>query len=353
MISSLKKFEEPRILGAIVGMTYFLFLLWQPPVSSKGILIDQFILNQYESNPPAYVILCKVIHFISSGSALTFEVITYALLATLWGALVLHWSQFLRAKASSAPWILLLIMCNPAILDFHLLCTRQSFSLGLFFLITSLPLNPFGWRNLCCYALAIGFHYSILPLILLFLLLRGKMRVSKKAATLYLIGITILSFTALTLLSHTRLAEVIPEPLYGKRFMTVNPELVNEYELKGRSWAEGTGINSSFFNHEGNVQWFYLVGSLALSITLIWGRTSQYSGPNGAPVLLASLACMIVFNFYPGCNRLIYSIVIPSLIYFPLLLSKPLINFSKWPSPVIETLSVFCAVVVFNMMIYN
>lgn len=332
-----------------LGLFLFVFLFFYPDQSSKGIILDQFDRQLFSQSPVAFAGLFRVLHFLTNGNQLGFEIIFFGLLSILWAMVALRWATLLKPNEAASAWIVFLVICNPMALDFHVLASRHSYSLALFFLAASFTRAPWSWGSVCLFALSIGFHYSTAPLVLLFILFRGRGEFSIQRGRRVLAGITVISFVALSLFTHTRLAESIPDALYKKRFISANSELVNDYRGPkiGQPW--GVGFN----NHESHVQWFYLGAALGLGWLLLRIEKQDYLGPNGVPMMLAALGCVVIFNAYPGSNRFLYAVLIPGMIYVPMIFVQHLDHLVKWPTSRV-TVSLVCAVIlIVNLMIYT
>lgn len=332
-----------------LGLFLFVFLVFYPDQSSKGIILEQFNRQLYSQNPVAFAGLFRILDFLTNANQLGFEIIFFGLLSILWAMVALRWATLLKPNEAASAWIVFLVICNPMALDFHVLASRHSYSLALFFLAASFTKAPWSWGSACLFVLSIGFHYSTLPLVLFFILFRGRGEFSIQRGRRVLAGITVISFVALLLFTHTRLAESIPDALYKKRFISANSELVNEYRgpKVGQPWEVG------FFNHESHVQWFYLGAAFGISWLLLRIEKQDYLGPNGVPMMLAALGCVVFFNAYPGSNRFLYAVLIPGMIYVPMIFVQHLDHLVKWPTSRV-TVSLVCTVIfIVNLMVYT
>jgi hypothetical protein len=341
-------FKKNWKLSGGVGLILFVFLFLYPDQSSKGIILDQFDRQLYSQNPVAFAGLFWIIDILTNGNLLGFEIIFFGLLSILWAMVALRWATLLKPNEAASAWIVFLVICNPMALDFHVLASRHSYSLALFFLAASFARAPWSWWSACLLALSIGFHYSTLPLVLLFFLFRGWGEFLIQRGKWILAGITIISFVALALFRHTRLAESIPDALYKKQFISANLELVNEYQSQtGQPWSVG------FFNHESHVQWFYLGAAFGVSWLLLRIEKQDYLGPNGVPMMLAALGCVIIFNAYPGSNRFLYAVLIPGMIYVPMMVAQQLEHRIKWSASRMEVFLVCFVILIVNLMVYT
>lgn len=350
-VADRNKFYSKRwwIVFTFVGLFLFLFLFSYPEQSSKSILLEQFDRQAYTSQPLAFAWLFGLLDFLTNGNRLVFEIILFALLSALWGSVAVRWGTLLSSSCSAPAVLVSLAIMNPMTMDFHVLATRHSFSLAFLFLAVTFSGSLLQWRSVLLFVIAIGFHYSTLPLVLLFALFSGYGEITYKKGMVILFSITIISFVGLAVFTNTRLAEHIPSSFYKKRFVAANPELVSEYPKtqKGQPWDEG------YFNHECRVQWFYLISALGASWILLRFDKWRILGQSGIPMTLAALGSIILLNAYPGSNRLLYAALIPGMIQIPLALAQELEGRIKLPLIWVQISIAVALIMLVNLMIYT
>lgn len=268
--------------------------------SSRGVILEMLRVGSLSTNYPLFGRILQLATNLFGRDRLVLEVLAHAIFlssALAWIAILLKLLQGRDRAQALVAMLIAIMLVNPVMIRFDLFAWRQSLSLAFFIYATVVAGNI--WVKTLCIAISLIIHQGIIPVILLFAIF------SVMPARILWISVP-LSLVVMAILRAAFPFQFLPA------WMPFSLQLT---DLQALSAAD-----PAFNNAPGAFVAKYIATvMLPVAALLLTGLRAETRWVRLAMALSLPL---VIGNFIPGANRLLYYSVISAVICVPVLFAE-------------------------------
>lgn len=295
---------ESMVAHAVVAMCSIVLLCKEFAIpldeSSRGVILEMLRVGSLSSNYPLFGGMLELITQYIGPDRLALELLAHGLFLTssfVWIVMLLKLLQGRNRGRMLTAMFVAIMLVNPVMIRFDLLAWRQSLSLSLF--IFGVIVARGNLSKIALISISVFIHQGILPVVILFLIFTAApSKMLWLSIPACVVGMAVLHAT----FPFQFLPEWIP------------------FRLQLSDTAMLSTADPSFNNASGSLVLKYIATIALPAISL---ALAIYQKESGWVRLTLSLSLpLIVLNFIPGANRLIYYSIFAAVVCIPIMFAE-------------------------------